>query len=162
MGLADELLVVADELRNGASEGHWRRSASSAYYASFQRMVDDSLSLVVGNAVLARPYSRSITHSGLLKCAKSFEAPNNLMQRYGVDDAAVIPSLRDLSEKLRKLYGLRIAADYNREGFAKSTADQAYVFAANIFTASETLRSIADVGYVCMLAAALLREPQKD
>jgi hypothetical protein len=40
MAIADDFLEVADSLRAGSTEGTWRGSASSAYYAAFDRIVD--------------------------------------------------------------------------------------------------------------------------
>jgi uncharacterized protein (UPF0332 family) len=161
MALADELLSVADALRRGATEGEWRRSASSAYYSAFHRIVDDSVSLVLSSVVPSAFYVRSIQHKEMMSCAKAFETPNNLAASYGFA-GAVSPELQLVAANIQKLRGWRIDADYDSiKGFGQQQANDAFVAAEKLHQAAQSLRVEGDSGYVCMLAAMLLRKPEK-
>jgi hypothetical protein len=158
MALADDLLLVADDLRKKSREADLRRSASSAYYSAFHRLVDDSLALVLSNAVPLFLYVRSIQHSEMMKCAQAFEKPTDL-SKFGFSGQAS-PDLKLVAENTRKLYGWRIDADYDSaKGFGLTQANDAFDAALDLHEAAGRLRSSADLGYVCMLAAMLLRKP---
>jgi hypothetical protein len=161
MAIADDFLEVADSLRSGSTEGTWRRSASSAYYAAFHRIVDDGIRLALGPLVPPDLYGRAVAHSRLIVCAKAFENSDKLAPQFGFE-GTVCDDLKDFAGKIQKLYGLRVLADYNRTGFAQSTADQAYDLARSIFEGTERLALQPDQGFVCLLAGLLLRPPNKD
>ncbi len=161
MPLAEELFQVAASLRTGTTEGEWRRSASSAYYSAFHRLVDDSLSLVLSQSVPSAFYVRSIQHKEMMVCAKAFATPNNLAASYGYQ-GHVSPDLTLIASNIQLLRGWRIDADYDSvKGFGQQQANDAYVAAEKLHLAAKSLRSCTDPGYVCMLAAMLLRKPEK-
>ncbi len=161
MALADDLLSVADDLRKKSREADWRRSASSSYYSAFHRLVDDSLALVVSAAVPISLYVRSIKHSEMIACAKAFQNPNNLPANYGFT-GTVSTDLKVVAVNIQKLRGWRLDADYDSaKGFGVTQANDAFDAAQDLQEAAGRLKTISDHGYICMLAAMLLRKPEK-
>jgi hypothetical protein len=162
MALAEDLLAVADRLRSGTTEADWRRSASSSYYSAFHLLVDDGMNLVLNPSVPHSIYRRSIAHVEIIRCAEAFAKPNNLASRYGFNGA---PSadLVFIADNIPKLRGWRIDADYEAvKGFGQSQANDAFDASKKIHEAASNLRKSADHGYICMLAAMLIRKPQQD
>ena len=160
MPLADDRLVTARQLANGASEAEWRAAASSAYYSCFHLLVDASVRLCLTSLVRSDRYIRSVKHHDLVDVAKHFSANNNVGTQYGFT-GSVSTDLVDLAKDLPVLYGWRINADYDiRNGFGKRVAEDAVRAAERIHTAASQLEaSPTNTGYLAFLAAILVRKP---
>lgn len=161
MSLAEELLAVASSLKSGVTEAEWRRSASTSYYSAFHRIVEDGLSLVLAQGVPPTVYVRSLQHKEMISCADAFEKGNNLSSNFGVM-GNISEDLLTVASNVKFLKGWRISADYDSvKLFGKQQAEDAYEAAKKLHEATLKLRASADQGYVCMLAAMLLKKPER-
>lgn len=123
MTLADEILAAAELLaESGATEGAYRRSVSSAYYAAFHALIDAAVDLILKPPIARERGRRLFAHTEMmLKVCKTYSTtpkPGNNDRAY-LNALALYGQLqRPRSEVLEitaafvQLHQLREHADY--------------------------------------------------
>ena len=72
MTLAADLVKAAETLAHGDTEGHWRRSLSTAYYAAFHCLIEYAVPLVFANEEAQRRARTWFEHSDMSTVAAAF------------------------------------------------------------------------------------------
>lgn len=114
----NELLIVAAELAVGATDAHWRRSISTAYYAVFQMFLSDVGELIDCGQHVKQRLPRIVEHKTFysIAIALSPEPKNDAKLKLLFRDG-VIPvdatGLREMAALIRGLFEARQNADYN-------------------------------------------------
>jgi hypothetical protein len=158
MSLHDELLDVARYLirRNQGrpTQGDLRRSISSAYYALFQRFIDDGITRLALGVPEPDALGRAFGHADMKRVCQlvlKSPLPPHVIPLLG---RSVPTELKNVAEVFIELQDMRHAADYNRvEKFDKANARDAIIGVEAAFRDWELVRAtpVAQIFLVLLL-----------
>jgi hypothetical protein len=138
MGIAEDLLALADRLAAPApgepEQASLRRSISTAYYALFHLLVQESVQKWSGSATARLGLERRFEHRIMKEVSNAVWRSS--WRGWSVPSPAVPPELEAVAEAFVKLQEARHQADYDNSRTWKSTDVRARV--------ADTQRAFAD------------------
>lgn len=135
MALSDELLELASALSGSTKEGYRRKSISSAYYAVFHRLADESSSLFFpesSDALLHAATARALDHKTMSTVCQGFAGlailKGQIQQLLGSTE--IPDDLRNVSRTFFELQVARHRADYDIRAVVTPTEARKYCLEA--------------------------------
>ncbi len=161
MSLADEILELADETRNG-NEGKCRRSISFAYYASFHRLIEYAYGNVMA-AGLTRRFVRSFDHSKMRdRASLILNKRIDHAKEFGLT-APPSADLLTLAENFLELQKQRHGADYDTTRvYSPADSNPAFDLAVDLRDAMFRLAQSSNHELSCFIGSMVISVPRTD
>ena len=161
MSLADEILDLADDTRNG-NEGRCRRSTSCSYYASFHRIIEYGYGNVLAPG-LTRRFVRSFDHGTMRKQSNLLKDPRvDHAKEFGLTSS---PSadLVLVAKNFGELQARRHLADYDTTRvYSSADSNVAFDLAIDLRNTISRLTANSNFELSCFVASMLLSKPRQD
>ena len=159
MSLARDLLEQAEHLATREPrrprQASLRRAISTAYYAMFHLMIEESTSVLVSRPDLRPKFARSFDHQDMKQASRAFAVAQPGQLRALTGGVAIPPDLKDVAAAFAELQESRHEADYNTDrSFTRQETLDLVAHTRQTFAAWQTIRT--DPAARIYLAALLL------